>query len=719
MVLKAGATSLAEANPELAAQWHPTKNENLTPGDVASGSKSRAWWMCSQNHEWQSTVINRFRGSRCPYCVGKRSIAGVNDLATTHPDVYAQLDLDRLDKDIVLSQGSNRKVWWKCSQGHTWDDTPTHMVRGKSCPVCLGRRVVLGTNDLATTHPVVAALWNSHRNKVLATEVSATSSKEVWWVCSQRHEWQARVKAMSEAKSPCPYCSNRQLLKGFNDFASQHPELINSWMHDKNMPVLPEEVTSGSAFQAWWQCEQGHEWEDSVSHRTRMKRGCPYCSGQRVMPGETDLASVAPDLAMQWHPTKNSLGPEAFTSKSNIRVWWQCVQEHEWESTIADRRRGYGCPVCINRKVVDGVNDLATLNPNLTKQWHPTKNSTPLPTQVTSFSNVIAWWQCIKGHEWEALVSNRSMGYQCPICSAQSFASRGEKDLRAVFESYKLDTKHNYRQNVNGIRMELDIFIPSHNFAVEFNGVYWHSEAAGKGKDYHQAKQQACADLGITLYQVWEDDWKSRREIVLRGIAHRIGLTKELHRILPDLPEHYTQTIGARQTRSTLLDYTQAAEFLEENHIQGSATGTYYLGLVDRQERLRAVLVLKRTGKTGELSIERYATAGTVSGGFTKLLTYAEKTYAPQRWVTFADLSISDGGLYEKNGFSAEKVLPPDYSYLVRGQRVHKFNYRINRFKTDPSLQYQEGLTERELADLNGLVRIWDSGKVRYVKEVV
>lgn len=85
--------------------------------------------------------------------------------------------------------------------------------------------------------------------------------------------------------------------------------------------------------------------------------------------------------------------------------------------------------------------------------------------------------------------------------------------------------------------------------------------------------------------------------------------------------------------------------------------------------------------------------------------------------VTFADHTLSQGGLYLNNGFVAEKVLAPDYSYVVRGKRVHKFNYRLARFKSDPNLKHEEGLTERELALLNRTPRIWDCGKTRYVWE--
>ena len=79
---------------------------------------------------------------------------------------------------------------------------------------------------------------------------------------------------------------------------------------------------------------------------------------------------------------------------------------------------------------------------------------------------------------------------------------------------------------------------------------------------------------------------------------------------------------------------------------------------------------------------------------------------------------MSDGGLYDALGFTADKELPPDYKYVVDGKRVHKFSYRRKRFRADPDLRYEEGLSERELAYLNGLGRVWDCGKIRYVKQL-
>ena len=109
-------------------------------------------------------------------------------------------------------------------------------------------------------------------------------------------------------------------------------------------------------------------------------------------------------------------------------------------------------------------------------------------------------------------------------------------------------------------------------------------------------------------------------------------------------------------------------------------------------------------------------TAYSVPGGFTKLLKAAQGIYPEYPFITFSDHMVSDGGLYAASGFVADKELAPDYAYMVNGARQHKFGYRLKRFRTDPSLLWEEGKTERELADLNNLTRIWDAGKTRWVK---
>lgn len=321
---------------------------------------------------------------------------------------------------------------------------------------------------------------------------------------------------------------------------------------------------------------------------------------------------------------------------------------------------------------------------------------------------VRAWWICPEGHEYESGVKSRIRGRGCPECWAQSYVSKAETEIyetiRSLLPEHTTVLKSD-RKLLKG--KELDIYVPDKKFAIEFNGLFWHTENAGKNAAYHHDKWLKAKQAGVQLVQVWEDDYRRNPELVKRMIAHKLGVSQE-------------RIVYARKTTVEELEKKEAEAFLNENHIQGYASGSHYVGLKDSSGVVVSVLVLKKESNVyGDgLNIIRYATSCNVVGGFTKLLKYSERTYAPDFFITFADHCVSDGGLYENNGFVVDKILPPDYMYVVGGERKHKFGYRIKRFKADPNLLFEEGLTEKQLAELNGLERIWDAGKTRYVKYV-
>ena len=125
-------------------------------------------------------------------------------------------------------------------------------------------------------------------------------------------------------------------------------------------------------------------------------------------------------IAKEWNSTKNGdLKPSDVTGGSGKIVWWKCARKHEWKARISDRtKNGQGCPYCMGRRVLEGYNDLATVKPDLAKEWHPTKNHDLKPTEVSSGCNKKVWWKCsICGKEWEAVINNRSRGSRCPECS--------------------------------------------------------------------------------------------------------------------------------------------------------------------------------------------------------------------------------------------------------------------------------------------------------------
>ena len=280
---------------------------------------------------------------------GRALIPGVNDLATTHPELVAEWhpikngDLKPCD----VLPGSPKKAWWLGSCGHEWEAAINARAMGSGCPYCCNRKLLVGFNDLATTHPKLAAQWHPTKNGDLKpTEVTASSVNKIWWLGSCGHVWEARIKSRAEGRG-CLYCAGRKVLVGFNDLATKRPDLAAEWHPTKNGDLKPEDVTYGSGKKVWWLGSCGHEWEAAINRRAA-GRGCLYCSSQKVLPGFNDLATKRPDLAAEWHPTKNGdLKPEDVTAGSSKKVWWKCkVCGHSWQAPPARRVVGAGCPVC-------------------------------------------------------------------------------------------------------------------------------------------------------------------------------------------------------------------------------------------------------------------------------------------------------------------------------------------------------------------------------------
>jgi len=386
-----GFNDLATTHPEL------TSEALFDATSVIAGSHRKLPWRCAKGHEWEAVVGSRVDGAGCPVCAGKRVWPGLNDLATLHPDVAAEAMFD----PSTVTASSGRKMPWRCNAGHEWEaPVSNRTAQGQGCPYCANRRVLIGFNDLATTHPelVAAAMFD-------ATAVTFGSKKRVRWKCPQRHEWDAPVAWRASSGEGCPVCAGKVVIPGVNDLASQHPELISEALFDAST------VTSGSNRKTWWRCKQRHEWVASVKSRVA-GRGCPFCSNKQVLPGFNDLATTHPELALEalFDPTRFSYG-------SSKHLEWRCAKGHEWTAAPLSRAsKGNGCPFCSNKQVLPGFNDLDTRYPQIAAE------ALFDPTTVTSGSHSKKPWRCSEGHEWVAMVKSRTMrGTGCPSCAATGY----------------------------------------------------------------------------------------------------------------------------------------------------------------------------------------------------------------------------------------------------------------------------------------------------------
>ena len=213
--------SLLVKFPQIASEWHPTKNGNLTPDQVTYGSNKKAWWLCSKNsnHEYESVIWGRADGRGCPFCrkenhsnaVRKGRFKESNSLKVKYPKISEQWHLTKNGdlKPESISYASNLSAWWQCKKfkAHEWEariQTRTRNGDNPSCAFC---------NIFETKFPEIAKEWHPTKNVDLKPEdVSYGSKKKVWWQCQKfaEHEWQTGVKNRTTGKTNCPYCRNKK-----------------------------------------------------------------------------------------------------------------------------------------------------------------------------------------------------------------------------------------------------------------------------------------------------------------------------------------------------------------------------------------------------------------------------------------------------------------------------------------------------------------------------
>lgn len=252
------------------------------------------------------------------------------------------------------------------------------------------------------------------------------------------------------------------------------------------------------------------------------------------------------------------------------------------------------------------------------------------------------------------------------------------------------------------ISKELDIFLPDYNLAIEYNGIYWHHDRVPHiTKSYHRDKFLSCEEKGIELFTIFGDSWQSKKEIWKKKIKSKIGILDE--------------KVHARKCKIVELTSASTKSFLNENHIQGYCTSQYCYGL-EYNNRLVAVMTFskKRAGigkDRGNNSYElvRYATACTVMGGASRLLAVFVKSKNPVTIFSYSDNQYSVGKLYKQLGFTLEKSGSAGYKYYDVGEKkmYHRYvfaKHNLVRQGCDPKL------TEFEIMDSRGFLRIWDCG---------
>ena len=249
---------------------------------------------------------------------------------------------------------------------------------------------------------------------------------------------------------------------------------------------------------------------------------------------------------------------------------------------------------------------------------------------------------------------------------------------------------------------EIDIYIPSLKIGFEYDGLYWHSEAEGKFKDYHISKTENANSKGIRLIHIFEDEWLEHKEIILNKIKHIIG-------------KDSASVIGARKCSVTVISNDNAKQFLERYHIQGYANSTLYYGAFYSGELVGVMSFLKE--HDGNWNLTRFATnfKYRLPGLANKILKNFIVDNNPNEIKTFLDRrwGTAQNNVYTKMGFKLVDTLKPDYSYIKGHTRYHKFGFRKQILHKKYGLPLT--MTEKQMCDKLGFHRIWNCGLFKYV----
>jgi hypothetical protein len=336
--------------------------------------------------------------------------------------------------------------------------------------------------------------------------------------------------------------------------------LEKEWDFKKNRGLKPSGVTPYSHKRVWWKCQKGHEWRATVDSRS-LGNGCPYCSGYKASK-DNNLTIRFPELVAEWDFERNGdLTPHNVLSGSRKRVWWVCKKGHKWGATINGRtnnNKTSGCPYCAGKKASQD-NNLAVIFPDLVKEWDTKKNGILTPYNVTFGSKIKVWWKCERGHSWLASPCSRTGKGKtgCPLCGKQT----SKVEFRLFCELSFVFPNAQWRKKIGNI--ECDVYLPNHNAAIEYDGVYWHRNKIDRDK----RKEIRLKQQGIQLFRLREYGLTalSPLDIIMEKRTNLLDSTKNL---LTVLSQHLSL---APNEELQYLTYLKSTDFVNEESYEKKA----------------------------------------------------------------------------------------------------------------------------------------------------
>ena len=391
---------------------------------------------------------------------------------------------------------------------------------------------------------------------------------------------------------------------------------------------------------------------------------------------------------------------KAVFGKLNDKVIIICPEHGEFLQSPTKHLSGQGCPKCAALKRREKM--LMTTPEFIEKARVVHGDRYDYRATVYSGTYNKVKIVCPEHGEFWQIANDHLEGHGCPVCGNN--ASTGENEITDYIKSLGFGVETRNRSILSNGR-EIDIFVPEKNIGIEYDGLLWHSDKF-KERDYHLRKTEECAERGVRLIHVFEDEWQFKKDTVKSMISNALGVTGK--------------RIFARKCVVREIGGKEAWKFIQRNHIQGRASASVNIGLF-HEDKLVSVMtfgkprvLLGHKKKAYDYELIRFCSEIGVSvvGGAGKLLSYFIKTYSPGSIISYCDRRWGTGGMYERIGFKFDHSSQPNYFYVVGNNRKNRFRYNKSALV---KMGYDKDKSEREITQELGIPRIYDCGTKVYV----
>lgn len=508
-------------------------------------------------------------------------------------------------------------------------------------------------------------------------------------VCGNTFEKSAKQLLSKQTKpgKGCPYCAYKIKTK---DYFLKSCKEVHDNKYDYSKFVYENYSTKGIII-----CNTcGHNFSQHPTGHVTYKYGCPNCAGKL-----RDLDQFI-EKATKVHYNLYDYTKTVYTH-SETKVIITCKEHGDFLQTPKEHISGRGCRKCkyeyhlksqtlTEYEYVTLANDIH--NNKYTYKFETYKNN---KTPITII--------CPEHGEFNQIAGNHlNLGHGCPKCNSN--ISKKETEVRDFISTiYNGEIITNSKKIINGY--ELDIYLPDINFAIEYNGLYWHSEKHILDKNYHLKKTKECESKGIHLFHLFEDDWILKNEIVKSMLINNISKSKNI--------------IYARKCLIKDVNYDDAKIFLDNNHLQGYSSSKIKLGLYYNDKLVSLMTFGNYRICLGKKAIEdhyeliRFCNKinHTVVGGSSKLFKSFIKKYKPKQILSYADYSWSKGNMYNKLGFTLVSTSRPNYHYIIGNKKHHRYKYRKSELIKQG---FDKNKSEHQIMYERKIYRIYDCGTLKF-----